>query len=48
MRPADFGIPDYRPGIYMAYDVAVTDPSQVAFVSVSSSVEVMLLSLMPI
>ena len=37
-RPADFGIHDYRPGIFMAYDVAVTDPSQVAFVSISSSV----------
>jgi len=36
MRPADFGIPDYRPGIMMAYDVAVTDPSQSSFVSKSS------------
>jgi len=38
MRPADFGIPDYRPGIFMAYDVAVTDPSQTYYVSKSSSV----------
>jgi hypothetical protein len=26
-RPADWGIPDYRPGRFMAYDVAVTDPT---------------------
>jgi hypothetical protein len=38
LKPADFGIPDYRPGKYMAYDVAVTDPTQKAFVNYSSSI----------
>ena len=31
-RPADWGIPDYRPGRFMAFDVAVTDPTQQAYV----------------
>ena len=35
-RPADWGIPDFRPGKFMAYDVAVTDPTQDAFVKFSS------------
>jgi hypothetical protein len=35
-RPADWGIPDFRPGKFMAYDVAVTDPTQDAFVKYSS------------
>jgi len=32
LRPADWGIPDFLPGKFMAYDVAVTDPTQDAFV----------------
>ncbi len=36
LRPADFGIPDYRPGQFMAYDVAITDPTQDAYVSIAS------------
>jgi hypothetical protein len=32
LKPADWGIPEYRNGKFMAYDVAVTDPTQVAFV----------------
>jgi hypothetical protein len=32
MRPADIGIPDYRPGQFMCYDVAITDPTQTATV----------------
>ncbi|HYN44478.1 MAG TPA: hypothetical protein VER35_00610 [Candidatus Limnocylindrales bacterium] len=31
LKPADWGIPDYLPGFFMAYDVAVTDPTQIAF-----------------
>ena len=31
LKPADWGIPDYRPGKFMAYDIAVTDPTQDAF-----------------
>jgi hypothetical protein len=38
MRPADFGIPDYRPGTFMCYDVAVTDPTRQDYLSKSSSV----------
>lgn len=37
LKPADWGIPDYKPGKFMAYDVAVTDPTQIAFVKKSSA-----------
>jgi hypothetical protein len=35
-RPADWGIPDFKPGVFMAYDVAITDPSQVAMLPLSA------------
>jgi hypothetical protein len=36
-RPADWGIPDFRPGRFMAFDVAITDPTQQAYVVGASS-----------
>jgi hypothetical protein len=36
LKPADWGIPNYKPGFFMAYDVAVTDPTQSAFVKNSA------------
>lgn len=36
-RPADWAIPDYRPGRLMAYDLAVVDPTQVAYVARSAA-----------
>lgn len=35
-KPADWGIPDLRPGVFQAYDVAVTDPTQSALLPASS------------
>jgi hypothetical protein len=35
-RPADWGIADITPGVFMSYDVAVTDPTQTAQLAASS------------
>ncbi|HYN44590.1 MAG TPA: reverse transcriptase domain-containing protein [Candidatus Limnocylindrales bacterium] len=37
LKPADWGIPDFRPGKFMAFDIAVTDPTQDAFFKKAAS-----------